>query len=350
MEVFDLDLIILDSDFNQIAVLDYCASVIWTERYCENGDCELYLPATEEAIKLLKADYYVQRSDQPSKVMIIKSLNISTDIEGGDWLTVRGVGASELLARRIVWNQTTLTGSPTQVVRNIITENLISPTEEERQISCIELGEAPELIGEINKQLYGTDLLNATIDILNTYGYGFGMVYKSKIFKFEIYQGQRVPVAFSDEFDNLNTSTYTADVSGVKNACMIAGEKYNNTRIQTSVGNTSGVSRYEMFVDADDVNREGGIISESEYIELLKQQGTEELAKHRLEESFEANVNASGNFKLGIDYNLGDIVLFRNKYGITQEVRITEIIECWDENGYTCEPTFENVNGGNNND
>lgn len=46
-----------------------------------------------------------------------------------------------------------------------------------------------------------------------------------------------------------------------------------------------------------------------------------------------------------IDYNLGDIVEVENEYGLKARVRITEVIESEDENGYTCIPKFENVEG-----
>ena len=41
------------------------------------------------------------------------------------------------------------------------------------------------------------------------------------------------------------------------------------------------------------------------------------------------------------DYNLGDVVTLMNGYGIEIHPRITEIIENWDDNGYTIIPTFE---------
>lgn len=43
------------------------------------------------------------------------------------------------------------------------------------------------------------------------------------------------------------------------------------------------------------------------------------------------------------DYKLGDIVKIVNEYGISINVRISEVIENRDDNGYTMEPTFENI-------
>lgn len=38
---------------------------------------------------------------------------------------------------------------------------------------------------------------------------------------------------------------------------------------------------------------------------------------------------------------LGDIVTVQNEYGITMNARITEVIETFDENGYSVSPKFE---------
>lgn len=62
-------------------------------------------------------------------------------------------------------------------------------------------------------------------------------------------------------------------------------------------------------------------------------------------ETYESTVDPEGNYQYGIDYNLGDIVEVENEYGLTSRVRITEVIESEDENGYTCIPKFENVEG-----
>ena len=60
-------------------------------------------------------------------------------------------------------------------------------------------------------------------------------------------------------------------------------------------------------------------------------------------ESFEGSVIPDVTFRYKQDYDLGDIVMIRNSYGFSQAVRITEVIEVDDEDGFRIEPTFENV-------
>ena len=52
------------------------------------------------------------------------------------------------------------------------------------------------------------------------------------------------------------------------------------------------------------------------------------------------------NFIYKTDYNLGDIVTIRNEYGFSVPARIVEVVEAFDENGYSIEPKFEYLIGG----
>ena len=40
------------------------------------------------------------------------------------------------------------------------------------------------------------------------------------------------------------------------------------------------------------------------------------------------------------DYFLGDIVTAISKYGVQTDTQVLEVVETWDETGYTCTPTF----------
>lgn len=334
-----MDIIILNTSFEQIAVIDFCASVIWTERYCDNGDFELYLPVDPESLDYLKANNLIMRSDKPESLMVIKSLTLSTDSEGGDYLTVTGVGISEYLGRRIVWEQTTLTGKPVEICRELVNLNAVNPSDGLRKIPMLELGSYPDQADEVTKQSTGTNLLDAVKELLEAYELGFRVLHKNKKLVFEIYKGEQVPVFFSYEFDNIINSRYTADISLYKNVCLI--QVGSDTRDRAVVGDSEGLARYEMFSDGD--NLSGSVMSEDEFKEIMEQYGRETLAENKLTEQFEATIDPSGNFTYGKDYKLGDIVGIENEYGIKQIARITEIIECWDENGYSVNPTFSNT-------
>ena len=88
-----MDIYILSRDFDKLDIIDYCDSIIWTRRYCNAGDFELYIPVSADAVKICKAGNYVMRSDMPDCLMIIEEITITTSEEEGDYLTVRGRSA-----------------------------------------------------------------------------------------------------------------------------------------------------------------------------------------------------------------------------------------------------------------
>lgn len=61
-------------------------------------------------------------------------------------------------------------------------------------------------------------------------------------------------------------------------------------------------------------------------------------------ETFEGTVIPNAQFKYKEDYDLGDVVRIENKYGISADARIIEVIESIDENGENLSLSFENKN------
>lgn len=345
-----MDVYVLNNKCDIICLIDYCESVIWTSRYYSSGDFELYLPVTEEALSVLKLDNFVTCQLDRRNIGIITSIQIDTDQETGDYITVKGETIDNLLARRIVWKQTILSGTVIQCVLQLLNENAIVPTIKERKIDNFILGECCNCNTQMKKQVTGDNLLEAVQAILHTYKLGYRVEYIDGKFNFMIYSGtdksyrqSKYPrVEFSPEYDNLISSTYLADASEYKNIALVAGEGEGINRKTYVVGNASGISRREVYVDARDISSEtdDGTLTNDQYNALLNEKGYESLAETIVKESFEGDVDPEVNYTFGTDYYLGDIVQITNEYGISTVARITEVIECWDENGYSCVPTF----------
>jgi hypothetical protein len=73
----------------------------------------------------------------------------------------------------------------------------------------------------------------------------------------------------------------------------------------------------------------------------LLNRGYEKLADYGERITFAGTVEPDVTFEYKKDYFLGDIVTVQNSYGITVPVRIVEIIEVNDDNGYSLQPKFE---------
>lgn len=352
---------VLDQSFNLIGIVDDYVSVIWRPAYYDIGDFELYLNASAEAVKLLKKDRYLVRERDIevdnegnvsySKVMIIKNFALTTDAEGGDYLTVTGRELKYLLHQRIVWSQTNLTGTAENAIRRLVTENAISPTDSKRVIPTLTLGVSAGLTDAIEKQVTGDQLDQAIVDICTAYNYGWEVFIYNAALVLIVYQGvdrsfnqsERPYVVFSEDFDNILNSSYELNSEEYANTTLIGGEGEGTERIYATVGaDKSGLDRYETFTDAKDLSQNKDsedAIPLNTYTALLQERGRENLAGLSVTEGFSGEV-LDINFIYGQDYYIGDVVTVINKYGITKDTRVLSAIESKDDTGDKVIPQF----------
>lgn len=348
-----MEFYIFNASLELVGIVDSYKSAIWTTRYNQPGDFELYLPALVKNITLLQKGYIVIRLDDTTKGGIIDSIKISTDEEIGDYLTITGKSLSGLLSRRIMWYQTTYSGNAEKLLRVMITEHCIDPYESNRQLPNVLLGEEVGLTETINLQAQGESIEDLVVNVCKSLNLGYKVDFdmENRKFVFNVYKGvdrsfnQNVNsfVVFSPDFDNLLTSEYSNSVSTFKNVALVGGEGEGAERTMTTVNNSIiGMERFETFVDAKSQSSNGGELSDSAYLSLLYQQGMNKLSELNITKAVSSQIASDVTFKLNQDYFLGDIVQVKNEYGMSMTPRVTEIIECQDENGYSCIPTFTN--------
>lgn len=351
-----MNVYVFNKDLQMIGVVDAFTSLIWTTRYFEKGDFELYLPASEEHTALLQKDCYLVREkdihgNRLENVMIIRNILLVTDVEEGDYLAVSGYDLKELLQRRIIWEQTTLNGYVEAAIRRVITENAISPKQPERVIPRLKLLGFDGYLDRMEKQVTGENLYDFLVTTCKTYGFGWEIYVDGEDFIFIMTRGtdrtynqtDYPPVIFSDEYDNLLSTSYQYNKDAYKNVALVAGEGEGTNRKTRVVGTASGLDRYELFVDARSTSSNDGEIEESEYQGLLDEAGSEALADCREIENFEGKIESGTNFVFGKDYFLGDVVEVVNRYGIHGTPRITGVIESVDSNGITTIPIYSTI-------
>lgn len=81
------------------------------------------------------------------------------------------------------------------------------------------------------------------------------------------------------------------------------------------------------------------------YLSYLLSEAYGRISQHGEITEFNGTVEPNTTFIYKQDYFLGDVVTVENEYGMSKQVRLTEVREVNDENGYTMEPIFENVEG-----
>lgn len=347
-----MTLYVLNTSLERIGVIDVFSSIIWTNRYFGYGDFELYIQASENAISLLQQDFYLVREGKEDNAMIIEAVQISTDVEDGNFLTVKGRCLKSILYRRIIWNMTSMAGQLESCVARLLNENVISPENAARKIPNFRNANTLKTGIAINTQYTGDNLGESIEAMCQNYGLGWDILLdiERKTFNFVIYKGadrsysQNINpwIVFSNEYENLLTTRYTYDMTSYRNVCKVAGEGEGIARKSVTVGNATGLNRYETYVDARDASTNEGEITDAEYYNQLSERGKEALAETNVIETFEGEVKSNYTREFGVDYFLGDIVEVINEYGIAASTRILEVIESEDDTGNYTIPTFSN--------
>ena len=260
-----MDLFVLDENLNAVAIIDSYNSLIWTDRYNECGDFEIYTRMSEEALEYIKQDYYLQIKDS-EHLMIIETIRVTSDADEGNNLTVTGRSLESILDRRVIWGQRTISGNLQNGVKALLDENIISPSKPERKIDnfIFKPSTDPAVTGlTLEAQYTGDNLYDVIQSICAERNIGFRITLNAdKQFVFELYSGvdrsydQIVNpyVVFSPNFDNLISSNYIESRSSLKNVTLVGGEGEGSARRYTAVGNTSGLARREIFTDARDIS------------------------------------------------------------------------------------------------
>lgn len=341
--------IVMDTSYNRIGCIDDYISLIWTTRYYEHGDFQIQVPITQDNVTMLALGNYILRDDDDN-VGIIEKLDLIYSETNERILTVSGRFLTAILSRRIVAEQTVVTGSISSCINTLITDAIVNPAIIARKISNFVIG-SYTISTNIEAQYTGKNLYEIISELALQYGFGFKITLNdNNEFVFKCYQGEdrsynqsvNPYVIFSDEYDNLINSDYQMDASGMITDVLAAGEGEGSERRTVWVTNEdapTGINRYEYYDDSRNTSSNEGEISDQEYLEQLAEDGRMDLTKYTVTFAGEAD---SSNVKFGVDVNVGDIVTIANSYlGLSSTVRIIELIESIEPSGaYSIIPTF----------
>lgn len=142
-------------------------------------------------------------------------------------------------------------------------------------------------------------------------------------------QSNRPPMIFNVDYDNVTNREFISDISEYKNTAIVAGQGEGAERRIRYVGNeNSGLERYELFVDARDIEDDTA----------LPDRGKSKLAECACNDTYSSEVDSS---QYKIKWDIGDIVVTVDReYAVNMNERIVETTETFDENGYSISPTF----------
>ena len=427
------DIYVLDQNLDMVYVIDTYKSCIWANRYAEIGDCELYIPASPVLFPVLVKDYYLVRLND-SMVCRIKKIELTTDVEDGDYIIVTGKDTKDMCDQRIVWSTMTCDGVLEPFIREIVKSSLINASLPARNMkkpngdSLIALGTAGGFTDVLTEQVTYKNIGEKIREYCTKYGWGYKMVLEGDILKFILYKGadRSDEVVFSDDYENLDATAYILDVTNMGNVAFVGGEGEGSQRFTDVSGYAESTDRHEIFVDAKDITQtvswsdlvslypptssggQGYFATESgnpvyrlnylniqivdsdqlsrlrskyptgqeitidgtDYYQVynvtiadvpsttpsdndtvtlrdvlydvyLLNRGYEKLADYGEQLSFSGTIEPNVTFMYKRDYDLGDIVTVQNHYGVSASVRIVEVVEVDDDDGYSVQPKFK---------
>ncbi|WP_434305894.1 siphovirus ReqiPepy6 Gp37-like family protein [Clostridium botulinum] len=371
-----MELYIFNRDLELKGILDTFTSLRWIRRYSKTGEFELHCALDSNTLGLLKRDNVVYKKDDVEAGYIeTRQLKIGED--GQEYLEVKGKFLTNYLDRRISWDRVNFSGKTEELMRKLVNDNAINPVNINRKIPNLILGNLKGFTEDIKYPNSFGNILEQLENISNTNNLGYRNILdmKNRLIKFDVYKGVDrtlnngtiAPCIFSRDFENILEQEYTDSLNNYRNTTLIAGAGEGKDRKITSIENGKGIDRYELYVDARDIqdtetvtvtvtdyDEEGNVTGSHEedqeveipwerYRPLLIQRGKEKLEECQEVQTFDSKINILGNNKYKKDYDLGDIVTVVDKnWGIRIDTRITEIEEVYEEKGLEVNVVFGN--------
>lgn len=341
-----MEIYVFDNELNLQGILGQYTSLIWRRRYSKHGDFELHCLLTPEHLDLLKIGNIIWKNDD-AEAGYIQYRNLSMNDDGDEVLVVQGKFLTGYLNRRIIWGTENLNMTSELTIRELIDKNVINPSDLDRKINIMALSEVKGYTQTTNLQTSYKNLLDEIEDIASTSELGIRTLFdlQNKQLIFDIYQGLdrtesngvNPPAIFSKEFENVLQQEYTDSSNNYRNVALVAGEGEGVDRKKVTVGEGVGLDRYELYVDARDIQSkkdDDTVIPEAEYLQLLSDRGNDKLSKYKDIQTFSSKINLNSNLIYKEDFDLGDKVTCVSKnWGITIDTRITEIHEIYEASG-----------------
>lgn len=373
-----MEFMVLDKNYDAIAMIDTFTSAIWTVRYDEAGDFELCTPVRLDYIQAIQIGNYLW-SKESDRLMIIETVEIATDAENGPQFTVTGRSLESILERRIITSGITFSGNVQSIIISMLNSEVIN-TSANRKIPnfSYKTSTDPRITGtSMEFTARGENLYDMICSLCQECKIGWRILPKGAGgFEFELFVGtdrsydQSVNpyVVFSPRFENLLNSNYIKSYKAYKNSVYAVGtyqkeviikNKYKDDNGEWVVeeqttyeedevtawgfsedSEPTGLARREIFVDNGGVNdgEQGGAYNA--WNAINKQKGLTELANYQTTTAFEGELEATRQYVYGEDFTIGDIVQIQNEYGIEGTVYISEIVFSQDASGITITPTF----------
>ena len=324
-----------------LGVIDDFTSFNFTRSYSGIGEWQLVLDGSSLNAQRVKGMDFISIGEDKAGLV----QHYEDTIEDGEHtLTFSGVELKGLASRRIIIPpageayETFTKSSPEYVIANLLTNQLLNPTVENRKIA----GTLLEYAQSTTKIRYDGRYQNLEeeIEMLATaYNVGWCAYISDNVIKWKIWNGVDRTAAqttnnrmiLSYDYGTMNNSSLTIE-DQIPTYMVIAGQGEGVDRAIAIIDKEkSALTRIETFLDARDIKDDS----------LLPQRGEQNLAEYGDEINYTATLSNQAANQYRNDFDLGDIGTIKDdKIENDLDYRITAIEEVYEENQLSINMTF----------
>lgn len=385
---------ILTPDLDLLGEIDNYESLMFTRSFHSIGDLELIVNRYKKYADALQKGNIILVGGQLHKVYVIKHREIELDSKGKvteNWL-IKALELKVITGQRITLPPSTTAydnkqGNAETVMKHYVDKNIINPVDSKRKIAQLLLDANQNRGISVSWQSRFKNLAEelASISLNSGLGWNVHLDIQQKKWVFDVVEGRDLtagqtilpPVIFSPAFDNIQSISFVDSDLNYKNTAYVAGQGEGTDRRVIELGQSAGLSRHELFVDARDVAEEtegenpqprpeqdilkdltnrgernlkeldSELFLEAEIMTPIQRAEYERshtfVSPYQVNEQVKTKQRFYSSFMYEQDFDLGDLVTVQNKdWGVTVNTRITEIKEIYESTGFSLEATFGN--------
>ena len=340
----DLNLIILNKNFEQVGFVDDFESFYINRKLLDYNSCTLHTLSSHLFEFEIGGYIYIYKSNNIYEITEIKV----NEEEGNSNSNVVVTGKELLfkLDKKVINVVQNYQNKEIQyILRDLIEKFCINNEDEKRNIKNLRIGNTLENTELISKQITGDSISKVIFDFAKTYN-----IYSEITYDFdnnELYinfykgldrtynQEENNYVIFSEDYENIFNVNYTLNNEDYVNYLFIAGAGEGKDRtIITLDLSKEGEELRELYIDARDLQKtdeNDRPIDEETYKHMLRVRGREKAEEHKFIYDIQAEINTNANLIYKENYDLGDLCVM-SLSNIQFDIRLTEINEIY-ENG-----------------
>lgn len=330
-----MDIYVLDANFEKLDLVENFTSFIWTERWNTYGDFKLKFPYRSRNTQYLYIGRYLYIDDSRTLMRIERYERDSDDSE--DLVEVSGRSVLSLFTDKIVTPRSFRQHAPTipqTLVNSIcVLGNGVSNLDIIPNLSIDWHSDFGDII---DYEVGYVNLYDEILELSNEHDFGYRLDFIQSIggLRFRTIQGfdRTDELVFCQGIGNLEGLNILRTSEDYKNVAYVTSKDRENPMVvyRRNHSGASGIDRRVVHVE----------VSESDPTDAaMRRAGRQAMSPHRYVAIMDGKAKTD-TIRYDRDYYLGDLVRINDVSGRTSEVRVTEYIWSYDQDGFQEYPTF----------